>query len=225
MDWRFNTIWFDQIDNNKIYRKDFKDNNLKSPNISFEDSEYATIWYLRRKDSSFDNLAESTKLLYLELNWANIIDFSDIHKFGSLKRLELRYCTKLESDMGLSQLSESLEFLHINQSKKFAFTDELLNLKKLKVLRLNACASIESLEFLNNFPELIDFRFVDTNIIDGNLNPIIEHPTIRSVGYLNKRHYTIKDQKMDLKLAKKFDSEYKMYVDKGQYSTFRYSYE
>jgi hypothetical protein len=92
-------------------------------------------------------------------------------------------------------LKDKIEFLHINQSKKFKFTDELLELKKLKVLCINSCSPVDNLDFLKHFPNLIDFRFVDTNVLDGNLNPILEHPTIRTVGFLNKKHYNYKDEK------------------------------
>jgi len=170
-------------------------------------------------------LPKSEKLLYLELNWANFKDFDGIEKYNHLKRLELHYCVKLESDKGLSQINDSLEFLHINQSKKFSFTKELLKLTKLKVLCLNSCAPIDSLDFLRHFPNLIDFRFVDTNILDGNLKPILEHPTIRTVGFLNKRHYNYKDDQIKLELENKYENEYKTVVHKGQYLTYRYDYE
>ncbi|RZJ98830.1 MAG: hypothetical protein EOO46_23910 [Flavobacterium sp.] len=79
--------------------------------------------------------------------------------------------------------------------------------------------------FLKNFPNLIDFRFVNTNIVDGNLKPILEHSIIRTVGFLNKKHYNYKDEKLKLELGKKFDNEYKTIVYKGQYLTYRYDYE
>ncbi len=225
MDWRFNTIWFDQLGQDKIFQKDFKESSITTENKSFEDSEYGIIWHLKEQLNSFDNLPESDKLLYLELNWANIKNFDTIEKFKNLKRLELHYCVKLENDKGLKQLKDNLEFLHINLSKKFKFTDELLQLKKLKVLCLNACSSIDNLDFLKHFPNLIDFRFVDTNILDGNLKPILEHPTIRTVGFLNKKHYNYKDDKIKLELENKFKDEYKTVVHKGQYLTFKYDYE
>jgi hypothetical protein len=225
MDWRFNTIWFEQLEQDKVFRQDFKENTIATENKNFENSEYAIIWHLKEKLNSFDNLSQSDKLLYLELNWANIKNFEGIEKFRNLKRLELHYCVKLENDKGLSQLNDNLEFLHIHLSKKFQFTDELLNLKKLKVLCLNACGSLDNLDFLKNFPNLIDFRFVDTNVSDGNLKPILEHPTIRTVGFLNKRHYNYKDEKIKLELENKFKSGYKTIVHKGQYLTFRYDFE
>jgi hypothetical protein len=199
MDWRFNTIWFDQIAEGNIFHCNYKDKLFSK--TKFEDVEYAITSYFRYKGRAFDLLPASDKLAFLDMSLANIKDMSGIYKFKNLKRLELHYCVKLETDKDLGLLSNNLEFLHINISKKFQFTDELLRLKKLKVLCLNSCGPLDNLDFLNNFPKLIDFRFVDTNVLDGNLKPILEHPTIRTVGFLNKRHYNYTDDKIELELA------------------------
>jgi len=223
MDWRFNTIWFEQLEQSKIFGKNFKENEITTQNKNFVGSEYATIWHLKEKARPFDDLLESDKLLYLELIWANIRNFDGIEKFPNLKRLELHYCVKLENDIGLSHVS-SLEFLCINQAEKFLFSDELIQLKNLKVLCLNSCGPIESLDFLKNFPSLIDFRFVNTNILDGNINPILEHPTIKTVGFLDKKHYNRKSKEVLFELESRCKEQYKNTVYKGQYSTFRYDY-
>lgn len=225
MDWRFNSIWWKQLDQSNIFRKDFKEPLKGTENSDLANCKYAIIWYLKEKLNSFANLAESDKLLYLELNSANIKNLIGIEKYANLKRLELHYCTKLENDIGLGAIKESLEFLHINQSKKFHFTKELLSLKKIKVLCLNACAPVDNLQFLKNFPDLIDFRFVNTNVLDGNLQPILDHPNIRTVGFLNKRHYSHKDEVIKSLLRNKFRDDYKLYVHKGKYSTFRYNFD
>lgn len=224
MDWRFNSIWWEQLEQETIFRKNFKEPHTWISDNNLSNSEYAIIWHLKEKLSSFENLTESDKLLYLELNLANIKNFIGIEKFNNLKRLELHYCTKLASDTGLRALKDSLEFLHINRSKKFVPTEELLSLKKIKVLCLNECGDIDNLNFLSNFPELIDFRFVNTNILDGNLQPILDHPTIRSAGFLNKRHYNYKNEEIDSLLEDKFADDNKIYVYKGEYWTFRYDY-
>ncbi|WP_145855528.1 hypothetical protein [Pedobacter suwonensis] len=224
MDWRFNSIWWEQLEQDTIFKKNFKEPHTWIANNNLSNSEYAIIWHLKEKLNSFGNLTESDKLLYLELNLANIKNFIGIDKFSNLKRLELHYCTKLASDTGLRALKDSLEFLHINRSKKFVPTEEFLSLKKIKVLCLNECGDIDNLNFLSNFPELIDFRFVNTNILDGNLQPILDHPTIRSAGFLNKRRYNYKNEEIDSLLEDKFADDNKIYVYKGEYWTFRYDY-
>jgi len=205
MDWTFNSILFDKLDVNKVYQKDLKDNDINWPNLDFENSEYAIFWHLKTTDKILKQIPKSENLKFLQLNWANITDFEVIsERFSKLKRLELHCCIKLQNDNFIDLLSEELEILHVHTSKKFQFNDKLIKLKNLKVLRLNDCAPIENLNFLNNFPKLQDFRFVNTNILDGNLKPILKHPTIKSVGFMNKRHYNIKDIEMEKLLTEKF---------------------
>ena len=222
MDWRYNTIWFEQLKSSAFLNQDLKTST--KIDTQFTSVEYAILWHLKHSEIAFDKLPNSNKLLYLELNWANINDFQGIDKFENLRRLEIHCCTKLEKDLGISQLSNTLQYLHIDRSKKFTFNDELLSLKELRVLCLNACAPIENLSFLKDFPNLIDFRFVDTNIRDGDLTPIIEHPTIRTVGFLNKRHYNLKDDQLDNELLLKSNKKYSHLAYKEQYVTERYDY-
>ena len=220
MDWRFNTIWFEQINSDLFTKWDFKEKTKE--NLNIENIEYAILWYFKHKGVSFDLLPESDKLLYLEMNWANFKDLNGIEKYRNLKRLELHYCTKLENDSGISSLKNTLEILHINQSKKFEPTSELYELEKLKVLRLNSCGKLKNLDFLKHFPNLIDFRFTNTIVENGDLKPILEHPSIRSVGFMNKRNYNYKDIEITKELNLKSSTEFKDFVYKGEYSTFKY---
>jgi len=223
--WRNNTIWFDEVPEHVYRWIDIKEDKMKE----FENSyiEYLILWHHKQnKLGNFLDIPES--LFYLELNWSNIQNFIGIEKLNKLKRLELHYCTKLQSDIGLSTLANSLEHLHINQSKKFVPTNELYSLKNLRVLCLNSCGNLENLNFLSEFPNLMDFRFVNTNVLDGDLTQIINHKSIRSVGFLNKRHYNISEEKMDSLLKEKNEGvDYKTQIHKKgeeQYFTFRYNY-
>jgi len=221
MDWRYNTIWFEQLADGKLYHLDSKKDNL---NVNdFQNSEYSIIWHLKKKEGPFDNFPASKGLKYLELNWANIIGLEGINKFPNLKRLELHHCIKLESVSDLTELKGTLKFLHINQSKKLSIDEAICELKNLKVLCLNACGPIDNLDFLNDLPDLLDFRFVNTKVLSGDLNPILEHPNLRSVGFLNKRHYNLKAEKVKEVLREKFSDKYKVEVSKGEFATYRYT--
>lgn len=219
MDWRFNTIWFDQLDESSYYQASLKEEKLDIER--FGNVEYSILWYLRVKNQSFDRLPNSDKLKYLELNWANLSELRGLAKFPSLKRFEAHYCTKLETLDGIQSVNK-LEYLHINQSKKLKISEHLLKLTDIKVLCLNSCGEIPSLDFLSNFKKLIDFRFVNTSIKSGDLKPIIEHPAIRTVGFLNKRHYNMKYDQVGEILKEKFKDEYKDRVYKGDFTTYKY---
>lgn len=93
--------------------------------------------------------------------------------------------------------------LNISNAKKLSVSEELYALKHLKILCLSAINPIESLDFLKYFPKLETFIFMETNILDGDLTPILEHPTITYVGIVNKRHYNIKREKLKELLAEK----------------------
>lgn len=225
MDWRYNSLWFELMEPGKIYVENFKEKTTYGNINNREMAAYAFLNHLNLEKNGILDLLPSDKILYLDLTWANIKNFECLQNYSGLKRLETHYCTKLATDIGLENLSNTLEFLHINQSKKFKFSDPLLQLKKLKVLRINACGSIESLDFLKHFPQLIDFRFADTNVLDGNLSPILMHPSIRTVGFLNKKHYNYKSEDLTLELQSKFDTEYKTPIYKGEFMTYRYDYD
>ena len=65
------------------------------------------------------------------------------------------------------------------------------------------CAPLKNLDFLKNMPELLDFRFVGTNILNGDLTPLVEHPRLVNAGFLDKRHYSLKSSQVKLALAGK----------------------
>jgi len=205
MDWTHNTIKFDQLPEEQFRSFDWKEE--KPADVDFSHIRYLIMWYHKNKSRTIENLPPLSHLLYLELNWSNTHCFVGIDRFPGLKRLELHYCTKLERAEGIESLRDSLEFLHINRSKKLPLCPEFLQLRNLRVLRLNACGDIENLQFLTSFPRLQDFRFVDTKVLDGNLDPILNHPTLRSVGFLDKRHYNRKYDEIEEMLKEKRTTE------------------
>jgi len=220
MDWRYNTIWFDQLEQDKVVIWNYKEK--KKLPLSLDQEEYAILWYYKKKEVALEGIPPSDKLLYLGLHSANVQDLGGLQRFPGLKRLELHHCTKLEKDHGLLHPGNTIEYLHIDQSKKLQSIEEIAQLPHLKGLRLNDCGALESIAFLKGLPNLIDFRFVNTTVLDGDLTPIIDHPSLRSVGFFNKRHYNTTVQKMDAILASKYQDDNKDFAYKGEFSTFRY---
>jgi hypothetical protein len=219
VDWRFNTLWRDQLPQGIFKSVDFG-NESKSP-CDLAGVSYVWASRFKSKTGSIDDFPAEKAVEYLELSWANITSFAGLSRFEGIKRLETHYCLKLESDSGLSEAQNSLEWLHINRSKKFFAGKGLTSLSNLRVLCLNSCGPLQNLEFLRQFPRLLDFRFVDTNVLSGDLTPIVEHPTLCSVGFLNKRHYNMRDVEIDEHLRPRMEgATVKAY--KGQYETFRY---
>jgi hypothetical protein len=219
MDWRYNTIWFDQIDPSKVA---IVDCSLDTPK-NFEGLEYATIWHYKQSNSTLDHLPESNSVVYLEMNLGGTRSLTGIGRLPALRRLEIHRCLKLESDEGIAEVASTLKHLHISTCKKFTFLGDLLSLKHLEVLRLNDCGDIEDLDFLHEFPRLIDFRFVGTKVKSGDLSPILSHQNLKSIGFDDKRHYNLKRKQIEVALAEKYPVAFQDFVHKDQWTTFKYS--
>ncbi|MEI7767715.1 MAG: hypothetical protein WCJ97_09800 [Phycisphaerae bacterium] len=111
-----------------------------------------------------------------------------IEKFKSLRRIELSYCTKLVDIGPITGLIDgNLETIECNSCRKIADHSAVKELPRLRVLRFNHCGEIPSLDFINAMPTLEEFRFVGTNISDGNLTPLLR---LKRVGFMRKKHYS-----------------------------------
>jgi len=218
MDWRFNTIWFDQLPQDEVLRLDLRKERIR-PTTG---RRYVILRGYRQKNGLLDAFPESPDTEYLEVLFSNFMSFAGIGRLPQLRRLEVHHCYKLSGDNGLSEVRHSLRHLHINQSKKFLFGEDLRSLRNIEVLCLNRCGEIEDLSFLECFPRLVDFRFVDTNIRSGDLVPLLKHPSLRSVGFMGCSHYNLSVEDVENHFSKGSIESGREYVSRGQWKTFRY---
>lgn len=220
MDWKHNTIWFEQLPPTTLRSVDF--GNRGESGTSLVGGQYLRVRGFKSRVKTFEDFPANGSVKFLDLILSNVTSFKGVSVLGQVKRIETYYCLKLERDEGLAEVADSLEWLHINQSKKFQIGESLLGLSGLRVLCLNSCGPLADLEFLARFPKLLDFRFVDTNVVSGDLSPLLRHPTLCSVGFLNKRHYNARDTEIEEQFSKR-RSESRIVVRKGQFETFRYA--
>ena len=219
MDWTYNTIWMDRLPPGRLATIEFERGKALSEVIA--GATYYRIQKFKTKESGFHDLGGITSAEYLEVNFSNITSFLEIAKLGKIKRLELSWCLKLESDTGLSEIGDHIEWLHVNTSRKFSPKKDLFELHHLKVLCLNGCAPLENLRFLEKMPNLLDFRFVGTNVLDGDLTPLMNHPNLVNAGFLDKRHYNLKSVDVKSHLRER-NERAKEYAYEGEFQTYRY---
>jgi hypothetical protein len=219
MDWTYNTIWTEQLPPGAYASIDCHGGTLAPGGAA--SATYVNLHKFKTKQPGFDELNGLISAEYLEVNQSNIKSFCGLEKLGAIKRLELSWCLKLESDFGLAELKDSLEWLHINTSRKFSPGPDLYALRDLKVLCMNGCGAIEDLGFLARMPNLLDFRFVGTTVLDGDLTPLLEHPCLVNAGFLDKRHYNLKSDDVAAHFQDA-NERAKEYVYKGDFRTFRY---
>jgi hypothetical protein len=201
VNWKDKHIKFSELPKDIYVNFDWKETECNE--IDFSKCRYLIIWHHQNKEKDFNNLPEIDGLEYLEINWSSSKSLIGLEKYKKLKRLELHYCTKIESLKGIDKLHSGIEYLHINQSKKLKGHTDILKLKNLTTLCFNDCGEIDSINFIKKLDNLVDFRFVNTNVLNGQLSPLIEHPKLINAGFLNKRHYSHKQKEIDKILKNK----------------------
>lgn len=147
----------------------------------------------RSKDLT--ELAELPGLVDLSLVQSPLISIKGVGRFSHLERLELSYLTKLESIAAIGELKNGrLEILDCDVCRKMRDHEAVKEASSLRVVKFNDCGEIPSIDFLGKMPNLKEFRFVGTNITDGNLSSLLR---LDSVGFFKKKHYSHTPEEVD----------------------------
>ncbi len=134
-----------------------------------------------------------TKLVNLESLGILNAPVDNLHGLSSLKKLRslrLGNLRRLISLAGIEDLT-GLEELDINTCRRICSIDEVGSLVRLKKFYLNNCGDIASLKPLEKLESLTSVLFYEsTNILDGDLTPLVRNKALSSVAFKNRRHYS-----------------------------------
>ncbi|KAA3611943.1 MAG: hypothetical protein DWQ01_07625 [Planctomycetota bacterium] len=109
--------------------------------------------------------------------------------------------TKLESIAAIEELANGqLETLDCQRCKRIRDHSAVRTVPSLQAVRFNGCGEIPTISFLNDMPNLEDFRFVNTNVLDGNLHSLLK---LKSAGFFKKKHYSHTPEEVNEILAAK----------------------
>jgi hypothetical protein len=141
------------------------------------------------------NLMAFSRLTNLEslaiLN-APIETVEGIASLRKLRILRLANLKKLRSLDGLQFLS-MLEELEVHTCPRIASINEVGALENLRKLHLNNDGKLDSLKPLNSIEQLESVLFYEsTNIVDGDLSPLMRQKNLMRVSFQNRRHYSHK---------------------------------
>jgi len=144
------------------------------------------LWKLRPASRDLSGLPELGALRELGLTQGSVASLNGLLRWPQLRRLELAYLRGLRSLAPAEEL-EALEVLYCDRCPKLSQYQGLAAAPALRDLRLNACGRIDSLDFLIEIRTLNEFRFVATDVADGDLSPLLR---LEAVGFTNKRHFS-----------------------------------
>jgi len=193
--------------------------NLKSLNIStysktpinfmvFPELINCEFEWIKGSDSLFENMSIQklfinnynkvsseifTKLIGLKELAVLNSRFKNLQGLGLLKNLKSLRIANLKDVTSLKGIEElyKLEELEIQRCKGINSISEVFKLIQLKRLLLLDLGSIESIKGLENLTKLTTFLFYEsTNIIDGDISPVLMLNDLSKISFQNRKHYT-----------------------------------
>ncbi|MBZ9689682.1 hypothetical protein G9F72_025730 [Clostridium estertheticum] len=146
------------------------------------------------KNKNIEELSKLCNLELLQIVQTQITSIKGIRNLKKINRLEIFRAPKLEYIDEIEEISDSLRILSFGKCKNLRNHEYVKCLKNLESLTFNECREIPSIDFIREMPKLKDFIFVDTNVIDGDLSPLIG---FEYSGFFDKKHYSHKFKELN----------------------------
>ena len=135
----------------------------------------------------FARLVELESLAILNAPIENLLGLNRLTK---LRRLRLANLKRLSSLQGIEGL-RNLEELEVNTCRGIGSIEQVGSLSQLQKLYLNNDGDIKSLKPLEKLDRLESILFYEsTNILDGDLSPLLRQRNLSNVSFQNRRHYS-----------------------------------
>jgi hypothetical protein len=158
---------------------------FKNPELS--NLERLSLWKFKSATNDLNDFPQCSQLQQLALTQGTITSLNGISRFSKLNDITLNNLTKLEY-LGALDLPE-LKVFRADTCKKLTDHEELGACLSLEDLDLHRCGNMKSVEFIKNLKKLKSFRFMETEITDGDLSPLL---SLEDVYFTEKKHYSHK---------------------------------
>lgn len=145
------------------------------------------------KSKNLKDIGNIYWLKSIEINNSTITTLEGSDRFDRLESLEFNYCTKLEDICGFDKSRKTLKSLLFNHCKSIKNHECVRDFNKLQILAFNNSGVIKSLEFIKKMISLKSFRFMGTDVTDGDISPCIG---LDYVSFTNKKHFTHKMEQL-----------------------------
>ena len=147
------------------------------------------LWAFNPPSGDLAPLAGILRLEELEINQTQIDSLAGMERLEDLRYLTVSRASRLESLDALAACA-GLRELSMSGAKRIRSYLPLARLPRLRQLKLTGCTPMESLAWTAGMEHLDFFSFVDTDVRDGDLTPLLQLPRLRYAGSMNRRHYT-----------------------------------
>ena len=154
----------------------------------FKNTTHSTLESLRLdkyNEEDVTNLIELTNLRELIIVRSTLKSLIGINNFSKIESIRLSNLIKLTDISSLSGCKAIS--IYIENAKQISSYLPLAECKNLTHLCIHGSAPIPSLDFINALPNLLSFRFINTEIMDGNLHPLLR---LGDVDFIQKSKYS-----------------------------------
>lgn len=152
-------------------------------NANYSNLKELMLWKYKSIDVTDLNVFKTIESLYI--NKSSIETLNGLRNFSNIKSAKFLYVPKLLdiSDMAFCDLVEVC-FLNAKNVNNYTFLGECKNIKRL---RINESAPMESLGFIESLNKLHSFRFMKTDVLDGDLSNLLD---VEDVSFTFKKHFS-----------------------------------
>ena len=162
------------------------------------------IWQFKPRSTDLSDLADAPRLESLDIVKSDIASLAGIEALEDLRFVEIAYAPKLTSLDALTGTDCGIREIGLETVKNVASYQPLASLPYLRRLRLFKCAPMPDLKWTAGMNRLDQFSFVETNVEDGDLSPLLDLPKLRYVGTMDKKHYNYKSERFNELLDARF---------------------
>ncbi|MBI3946073.1 MAG: leucine-rich repeat domain-containing protein [Armatimonadetes bacterium] len=154
-------------------------------------------WHFRPRSLDLADLAGATRLEWLELTQTNIASLSGVETLADLRYLHVSYAPQLQALDALAAGHSGIRELGLGNARRVPSYLPIASLGHLRRLQLSSCAPMPDLKWTRGMDSLDFFSFVQTDVQDGDLSPLLSLPRLAYVGTMDKRHYNYKCDRLN----------------------------
>jgi hypothetical protein len=143
------------------------------------------IWKYASRLGDLSDLPSLPKLRELEVTQSQIKTLRGIERYSSLNQLGLFYLGKLGSLAGIENLP--IEIFSAENCKALSDYLALGSCNDIRELKLHRCGGVASLSFVKYLSKLRSFRFMNTDVLDGDLSFLTG---IQDLMFTQKHHFS-----------------------------------
>lgn len=161
-------------------------------------------WNFKPESKDLTELAHIVRLDRLKLVKTNLESLRGIETLEDLRHCEIAYAPQLRSLSALAEGEHQLRELSLSNAKNIEDFRPIAGCRWLRTLKLGTCAPLPDLKWLEPLRRLDSFAFVETNVADGDLRPLLQLPELRYAGSMDKKHYNPRIDELNRQLQARF---------------------